>query len=110
MLLRLGKKGQTTAEYAIMLALIIGAVIAMQHYVGRGLKGGTKFTVDKLQKEEGTAQYEPYYMESEFTTTRKNVRMAEETLEGGGVVREIADEDAQETTQRWGYQEIRGTE
>jgi len=33
------KKAQSTAEYAILLALIIGAAMAMQVYVKRGLQG-----------------------------------------------------------------------
>ena len=30
-------KAQSTAEYAIVLALVVGAVVAMQIYVKRGL-------------------------------------------------------------------------
>jgi len=34
-----GKKGQNTAEYAIVIALVIAAALAMQTYVKRGLQG-----------------------------------------------------------------------
>jgi Flp pilus assembly pilin Flp len=33
------KKGQNTAEYAILIGLVVAAVIAMQTYVKRGLQG-----------------------------------------------------------------------
>jgi hypothetical protein len=45
---KFSKKGQSTAEYAIVIALIIGAVIATQNYVKRGLQGRIKDGLDKL--------------------------------------------------------------
>lgn len=33
------KKGQNTAEYAILIALVIAAAVAMQTYVKRGMQG-----------------------------------------------------------------------
>ena len=60
---------QSTAEFAIMLALVIGAVVAMQVYVRRALqariKGATHFMQETMAAEHsafGTEyQYEPYY-------------------------------------------------
>jgi hypothetical protein len=43
---RLKKQAQSTAEYAIVIALVIGAVVAMQVYVKRGLQGRMKGAVD----------------------------------------------------------------
>ncbi len=34
-----GKKGQSTAEYAILIGIVIAAVVGMQTWVSRGLKG-----------------------------------------------------------------------
>ena len=36
------KKAQNTAEYAILIVLVVGAVIAMQTYVKRGWQGRVK--------------------------------------------------------------------
>jgi len=36
------RKAQSTAEYAILIALVIGVVIAMQTYVKRGIQGRYK--------------------------------------------------------------------
>lgn len=37
-----GKKAQSTAEYAILIGLVVAAVIAMQTYVKRGFQGRMK--------------------------------------------------------------------
>jgi len=47
MLKRLGKtKAQSTAEYAILIGLIIAAAVGMQTYVKRGIQGRIKDTSD----------------------------------------------------------------
>lgn len=83
----LNKKGQNTAEYAILIALIIAAAIGMQTYVKRGLQGRVKDVVDHTgtSQEVGGAtlsfsgdQYEPYYAESD--TKVKSEKTAEETV------------------------------
>lgn len=73
-------RGQNVAEYAILIALVVGAVIAMQKFAQRGLQGrmrdATKYMVDNtgfLGSQSGTyntAQYEPYYQDSEYTTDK----------------------------------------
>lgn len=73
-MLRLVKnpRGQTTAEYAVLLGLVIAVVIGMQTYVKRGWQARVKVETDAMvtgTNELGTTgQYEPYYAGSEFTT------------------------------------------
>ena len=85
----LNKKGQNTAEYAILIALVLGAAIAMQTYVKRGWQGGVKFAVDKLKREDAATksieQYEPYYLESTYNTTKSAYKNTEDTKTGGAV-------------------------
>ena len=103
------RKGQNTAEYAILIALIIGAAIAMQTYVKRGLQGGTKFAVDKLKKDDvatSTGQYEPYYVESSYTNTQHDYTDTEETKASDNVIRTFGVNKAKETD-RSGYQALR---
>ena len=76
-----GRQGQSTAEYAILIAVVIAAVVGMQVYVKRGLQGKEKDVADHLTSTgsgtlAGTAlkQYEPYYAESDF-----NVEQNEQT-------------------------------
>lgn len=83
---RLGKRAQSTAEYAILIALVIGAALAMQIYVKRGMQGKVKTTVDgKL----GSKQYEPYYLSSSSDTDQ--LSMAKDTTEKGGKVSKRTD-------------------
>jgi Flp pilus assembly pilin Flp len=78
MLIKL-RKAQNTAEYAIVLGLVVGAVVAMQVYVKRGLQGRYKQAVDTYEGSHEVAdwggvnytkQYEPYYLESSADIVR----------------------------------------
>lgn len=99
MLRRLGKKAQTTAEYAILIALVVGAVVAMQVYVRRGLQARVRDVVDDVDvggqyssvpglNNIFTAgdQYEPYYNSSTATTAQTGTDQ-ENLSTGGGVSR-----------------------
>jgi len=91
------KKGQNTAEYAILIGVIVAAAIAMQIYVRRGMQARIKDAVDYTQTadEEGdifnTTQYEPYYMDSSLETTSQSTT-SEAMLTGGGIQRDITNE------------------
>jgi uncharacterized protein (UPF0333 family) len=74
----LNRKGQNVLEYSILIALVVGAAIAMQTYVKRGINGRIKNAVDHVGtgSDVGGAtltfdgnQYEPYYAESHTGTT-----------------------------------------
>ncbi len=102
----LRRKGQSTAEYAIIIALVIGAAVAMQTYTKRSMQSGVKYAVDKLQKEKddkSIGQYEPYYLESGYNTTTGAYTNTETTLEGGAVNRTIGNK----TTTREGVQKVK---
>jgi uncharacterized protein (UPF0333 family) len=88
MLKLLSKRAQTTAEYAVLIALVVGAVVAMQVYIKRGLQGRLKSAVDATAV--GAAdtstvlksdQYEPYYLSSTAETTQ-NAKDSEDYKEG----------------------------
>jgi len=89
----LNKKGQNTAEYAILIALIIAAAVGMQTYVKRGLQGrvheavrntGTPGDVGGTTLNFSGNQYEPYYTESD--TKVRSERTAQETLGNRGAI------------------------
>jgi Flp pilus assembly pilin Flp len=74
-------KGQNTAEYAILIALVIGAVIAMQVYMQRSIQakmrdaGSFMTTSNSMGQafpgvDNSKSQYEPYYKASNYETTR----------------------------------------
>lgn len=72
------KKGQNTAEYAILISLVVAAVIAMQTYVQRGLQAKMRdavkdYMVNKIDAAGlggNTVQYEPYYLERSYNVYR----------------------------------------
>lgn len=111
MLKSLGKKAQTTAEYAILIALVVGAIVAMQVYVRRGIQGrvrnavdhtGTSGTIGNTSFNFSAEQYEPYYLASD--TASSSARTQQEVLGTGGVVgRTLAEQtrQAREQVMAW---------
>jgi len=112
-MLRLKKTGQSTAEYAIVIGLVIAAAVAMQVYVKRGIQAKIAGAVDFRPDTAGTAitfksgQYEPYYASSSMNTTR-NASEQTTTNTEGEVTREIL--AGGEVTQRWGTQNTAGVQ
>ena len=88
------RKGQNTAEYAILIAVVIGAIVAMQIYVKRGLQGKVKDVTDHVGDglpadaagNKPLSQYDPYYNDSNYDVSQdQNVN--EKYLTGGKVSR-----------------------
>ncbi len=69
------KKAQNTAEYAILISLVVAGIIAMQTYAQRALQARVRDAGQFLATEAdlgagGTIQYEPYYLTTDYTVTR----------------------------------------
>lgn len=68
------KKAQNTAEYAILISLVVAGIIAMQTYAQRALQARVRDAASYLKNqttELGTSiQYEPYYLTTDYTITR----------------------------------------
>ena len=102
-MLRQMRKGQSTAEYAIVIGLVLAAAIGMQVYVKRGIQGKFKDASDaKVRDMDGVVlsgeaaygvnsytQYEPQYSTS--TDLVSTTDSTEKTIvsAGGGVERKI---------------------
>jgi len=82
------KKAQQTAEYAILIALVVGAVIAMQTYAQRTIQARIRGASAYLAAGAGPGtnilgtdlQYEPYYRNESYEVTRN-----EDTVESQGM-------------------------
>lgn len=117
MLRRRYNKAQSTAEYVIVLGLIVAAVVAMQSYIKRGFQGRIKDAVDHVdQAGQGaevvqfhTTQYEPYYLTSAFESTR-NSEDSEHLYEGGAANRESDESSSRKGNQVIGITEEQGVE
>ena len=119
-MMRLNRRGQSIAEYAILFAVVIGTYVAMQVYTKRGMQARIKSGTDALTSittditSEGDAsltanfakqsQYEPYYLESVNETYQESVDR--EHMGEGKVIREkVSDVTARAAG---GYQKQKG--
>ena len=68
------KKAQNTAEYAILISLVVAGIIAMQTYAQRALQARVRDAGQYLKTETSslgaTVQYEPYYLSTNYEVTR----------------------------------------
>jgi len=123
LLLLKNKKAQNTMEYAILFAVVVGALTAMQLYVRRSLqakiRGGTDnipnavlsqetatsgVVVDQLLGDPTATQYEPYYYvngQSDLvSTTSEGTERG--TIQNAGGLRDLSGA----TTQQTGWQTV----
>ena len=66
------KKAQNTAEYAILISLVVAGIIAMQTYAQRALQARVRdasvYLASQTNGLGNTLQYEPYYLTTEYNT------------------------------------------
>ena len=105
--------GQTTAEYAILIGVVVAALVGMQVYVKRGMNARLKTVSDNKSEEfwvslgkdraKAPTQYEPYYASSTYDVTQKVDH--EEVISLGGVAtRKVVGKKPVEETTRTGSQ------
>lgn len=63
MFIYLNKKGQSTLEYGVVIAIIVAGLIAMQAYIKRGVQGRLKQASDDIGE-----QFSPGYTTGTYTT------------------------------------------
>ena len=68
------KRAQNTAEYALLIALVVAGIIAMQTYAQRALQArirdASAYMTTNGFGAETTDQYEPYYLTSAYNVQR----------------------------------------
>lgn len=97
------KKGQSTLEFAILIAAVVAGLIALQIYMKRGVSGKLKGGVDEIGE-----QYDPTQYTSSFTlnsggTTRETV--ASKVTRSEITVDETNTKDGTEGTTAWSADE-----
>jgi len=94
------RKAQNTAEYALLIALVVAGVIAMQTYAQRALQARIHDAAQYMASTDSNSainlgnstQYEPYYLSSNYdvgTNSVSNTRL------GTGLVGADSDENRQ---------------
>jgi uncharacterized protein (UPF0333 family) len=63
----LNKKAQNTMEYALLIAVVVGAFVGMQIYGKRGVEGKLRSSADDIGN-----QFDPLNTESSWTTERSS--------------------------------------
>jgi cell division protein FtsX len=73
------KKAQNTAEYAILISLVVAGIIAMQTYAQRALQARVRDASQHLATVTsnlgGTKQYEPYYLTTNYQVDRNEAKI-----------------------------------
>lgn len=107
------KKGQSTAEYAILISLVVAVLVGMQIYVKRGIQGRfkdatddyvSKLTTDANWTTTGAATSPAVQSQWEFDKysaqrtrdTLAGTETTEKTDKGGKVTRDITEKSASE--------------
>jgi len=84
MFISMQKKGQSTVEYALIIAVIVAALIAMQTYFKRGVQGRLKQASDDIgeQFSAGASTYD-YTTTTNIVSNEVTVPGASQDVHGG---------------------------
>ncbi len=100
------RNGQSALEYAVIIACVVAALVAMQIYIKRGVQGRLRQAADEV----GQA-YEPKNTTSDITTTYSGKTTTEvKTTKDKGVYETntttTIDAENPETEERSGYETV----
>lgn len=98
------RKGQSTGEYALIFAIVLGAIVAMQTYVKKELQGRIKDGADYMTRQTTdlgmTSQYDPYYFSSQYITAKTSA--VTRSYDTGESTTEIEEATPEKTTRESG--------
>ena len=105
------KKAQNTAEYALLIALVVAAAIAMQTYVQRALQARMRdasvYLTNQTSDLGTTLQYEPYYLSTNYqtdSTRTETEKLGQRTDTASGVKSGIVSRELVSNQSRTGFQ------
>ena len=90
----LGYKGQIAMEYAVVLIIVIGALIAMQMYLKRGVQGRYKSSIDSVGE-----QYDPLTTTTDITESLQGSSSTAVTVDNATVGKETLRNESSSITQ-----------
>ena len=99
MMIHLNKKrAQSTLEYAVLTVVVIGALIAIQTYVKRGVQGKLKSSADDIGDQFSPGNTNAVTLESSHSHQRQLVGVTADGVKAQGVSQTIIDSADPETT------------
>ena len=84
------RRAQSTVEYAVLAAVVVGALLAMQIYIKRGAMGKMKSATDSIGE-----QFTPLHTVSKMTTSLRSNRQNNQFVNGTETSKLLA-EDGQD--------------
>lgn len=73
MFIYLNKKGQSTLEYGVVIAIIVAGLIAMQAYIKRGVQGRLKQASDDIGEQFSAGQSTGTYTTTSSVNSTENI-------------------------------------
>jgi uncharacterized protein (UPF0333 family) len=95
----MNRRGQSTLEYVVVIAIVAAALITMQGYIKRGMQGRLRTQADEMS---GGTLYSPGATTASSTITRNIDESSRSYTEENGQKRNISDSwvNINQTTQR----------
>ncbi|GIW78172.1 MAG: hypothetical protein KatS3mg104_3235 [Phycisphaerae bacterium] len=98
----------------MLIALVVGAVVAMQTYAQRALQGRIRdasiYLKDNTNDIGTTAQYEPYYINQQYTRTRSDTVLEQHSNTLGAINYQSNLRTTRAGTERTEYKNLSGNE
>jgi len=98
------RKGQSTLEYAVIIAVVVGALLAMQIYMKRGVQGRLRGAADDIGKQFDAGLTSVNYTSGRRgKTVEKTVKGATDVYSGEGGLgsSEVSTYSGKETVNAW---------
>ena len=86
----LNRKGQSTLEYALIIAVVVAGLLLMQHYVKRGYSGRLKSASDDMGE-----QYDPSTYSGDIKHTQSTA--FDETVKSGATTKTYSKDERTKT-------------
>ena len=97
-------KGQSTLEYAMIIAVVVGALLAIQIYMKRGVQGKLRESSDKIGEQFDAEKTDINRTTNRFGTTVETVSAGKTTKSSGtlpGSTAETTTEFGSDTVGAW---------
>ncbi len=103
--MRLNTRGQSTLEYAVLISIVVGALVAMQIYMKRGLEGKIHESTNQIGEQFEAGKTIVYSKTSSTSTSVQETKNGETVTDSGGLalggVAEVRKEHGHENVDRW---------
>ena len=94
------QRGQSTLEYALIIAVVVGGLLLMQHYIRRGLAGRYRAASDDIGEQFDPSAYTANYTINQSSATQQTV--TDRVTRTEHTADQISKRDGTEDVEAWG--------